>query len=97
MDSLKGKLVAAGHLAPLPQPCQGLGHIPEEFLNQQIPICILSNNLDDMGEIPSAITHEEVLGLSEGSLNQLPRSPSDGRVGVDLIRVGSVGNIGGLD
>ena len=51
--------------------------------------CILSSILVDIGGIPSAITDEEILGLSgEGSLIQLPRSLSDGRVGVDLIRVG---------
>ena len=77
MDSLKRKLVAAGHSVPMSLLHQGLGHIPEDSLNQQVPLCILSSKLADMGEIPSAITDEEVLGLSEGSLNQLPRSPSD--------------------
>ena len=50
-----------------------------------------SSNLVDIGGISSAITDEEVPGLSEVNLNQLPRSPSDGRVVVDLISVGSVG------
>ena len=77
MDGLKRKLAAAGHSVPMSLLHQGLGHIPEDSLNQQVPLCILSSKLADMGEIPSAITDEEVLGLSEGSLNQLPRSPSD--------------------
>ena len=67
----------AGHSVPMSLLRQGLGHIPEDSLNQQVPHCILSRKLADMGEIPSAITDEEVLGLSEGSLNQFPRSPSD--------------------
>ena len=67
----------AGHSVPMSLLCQRLGHIPEDSLNQQVPLCILSRKLADMGEIPSAITDEEALGLSEGSLNQFPRSPSD--------------------
>ena len=56
---------------------------------------ILSISLVGKGGSPSAITDEEVFGLSnEGSLNQLPKSPRDGRVGVDLVRIGSVGSSG---
>ena len=60
-------------------------------------LCIFSTNLVDIGGIPSDITDEEVLGLSdEGSFIQPPRSFNDGRVGVALIRVGSVGSSGKL-
>ena len=59
-------------------------------------LCILSISLEGIGGIPSATTDVDTLGLSdEGSLNQLPKSPKEGRVGVDLVNVGSVGSSGG--
>ena len=40
VDSLKRRLAAAGHLVPLPQLHQGLGHLPGDLLSLQISIFV---------------------------------------------------------